>query len=85
MPRKNKFLRRTGYVLMVLVGLLLIGFIYLVIVGNTHPPKPADISSLQLQRSEPSPACIRLIITGSAKATAGCTNYTWKANPMNAV
>ena len=51
--KKSKFWKRTGYVFLVFISLLLIGFIYLVIVGTTHPPKPTDISSLQLQRNEP--------------------------------
>ena len=35
--------------------MLVIGFIYLVQVSKVDPPHPADISSLQLQRTEPSP------------------------------
>jgi isopenicillin-N N-acyltransferase-like protein len=53
--KKNRFWKRTGYVCLVFIGLLLTGFIYLVIVGTTNPPKPTDTSSLQLQRAEPSP------------------------------
>lgn len=51
--RKNKWLRRTGYTLGVLLLLLLAGFTYLVIVSSVKPPQPADTSSLQLQRSKP--------------------------------
>jgi isopenicillin-N N-acyltransferase like protein len=44
--------RRTLRVLGVIFILLLIGAIYLVQVSNIQPPKPADISSLQLQRTD---------------------------------
>jgi isopenicillin-N N-acyltransferase like protein len=44
--------RRTLRVLCVIFILLLIGAIYLVQVSNIKPPKPTDISSLQLQRTD---------------------------------
>ncbi len=44
--------RRTLRVLGVIFILLLIGVIYLVQVSKVDPPKPADISSLQLQRTD---------------------------------
>ncbi|HKC35451.1 MAG TPA: C45 family peptidase [Chitinophagaceae bacterium] len=55
MLRKRKFWKRVGYVLGGFLLLLVIGFIYLVQVSKVDPPHPADISSLQLQRTEPSP------------------------------
>ncbi|MEP7278556.1 MAG: C45 family peptidase [Bacteroidota bacterium] len=55
MRSKRKFWKRTGYVFLCFTGILLVGFIYLVIVSTTYPPKPVDTSSLQLQRAEPSP------------------------------
>ncbi len=55
MLRKRKFWKRVGYVLVGFLILLIIGFIYLVQVSKVDPPRPADISSLQLQRTEPSP------------------------------
>ena len=55
MLRKRKFWKRLGFVLGGFLILLIIGFIYLVQVSKVDPPKPKDISSLQLQRTEPSP------------------------------
>ena len=55
MLKKKKFWKRLGWVVLTFMGLLLIGFIYLVIVATVDPPEPTDTSSLQLQRSEPSP------------------------------
>ena len=53
MLKKRKFWKRVGYVLGGFLLLLVIGFIYLVQVSKVVPPRPADISSLKLQRSEP--------------------------------
>ena len=55
MRKKNKFWKRLRNTFLVIIGLLLIGFVWLVIIAHVNPPKPADTSSLQLQRSEPSP------------------------------
>ena len=55
MLRKRKFWKRVGYVLGGFLLLLVIGFIYLVQVSKVAPPHPTDISSLNLQRTEPSP------------------------------
>jgi predicted choloylglycine hydrolase len=44
--------RRTLRVFGVIFILLLIGAVYLVQVSNIQPPKPADMSSLQLQRTD---------------------------------
>jgi isopenicillin-N N-acyltransferase like protein len=52
MLKKNKFWRRVLYVVAGFFALLLILFIYLTIVSKTHPPKPADTSSLRLQRTD---------------------------------
>ncbi len=54
LKKKGKFRKRLLYTVLVFIGLLLIGFIWLAIIAHVDPPKPADISSLQLQRSEPS-------------------------------
>ncbi|MFB0499292.1 isopenicillin-N N-acyltransferase-like protein [Mucilaginibacter sp. OAE612] len=51
----KRFGKRVLYTGLVFVGLLLIGFIYLYCVAMDYPPKPADLSSLQLQRKQPSP------------------------------
>lgn len=71
MRSKKKFLKRTGYVFLTFIGLLLIGFIYLVIVGSIAPPKPADTSSLQLQRSEPSPGLYTIKNSWFRKSNSG--------------
>ncbi|HLK27182.1 MAG TPA: C45 family peptidase, partial [Puia sp.] len=51
---KNKFWRRLLYVIAGFFVLLLVLFIYLTIVSKTNPPKIADESSLQWQRTETS-------------------------------
>ncbi|MEP6747829.1 MAG: C45 family peptidase [Bacteroidota bacterium] len=68
---KSKFWRRTAYVFGAFTGLLLIGFIYLVIVGNIPPPKPADTSSLLLQRNEPSPGLYTIKNNWFRKSNSG--------------
>jgi len=59
MPKKRSFIKRllkgVLFVLSGFVALLLIVIIYLLCVAIDYPPKPKDISSEQLQRSEPSP------------------------------
>jgi hypothetical protein len=52
MLRRKKFWRRVLRVFAVFFILLLIGAIYLVQVSKVAPPKPADMSSLQLQRTD---------------------------------
>ena len=71
MRRKNKFWKRTGYVCLVLVGLLITGFIYLVIVATIKPPRPADNSSLSLQRTEPSPGLYSIKNNWFRKSNSG--------------
>ena len=55
MLRERKIWKRLFYVFLSFLGLLILFFIYLAIVAIDHPPKPIDTSSLQLERSEPSP------------------------------
>ena len=52
MLKRKKFWRRVLYVFGGFLFLLLIGAIYLVQVSKVDPPKPADMSSLQLQRTD---------------------------------
>ncbi|MEO6669699.1 MAG: C45 family autoproteolytic acyltransferase/hydrolase [Ferruginibacter sp.] len=52
MFRRKKFWKRVLYVFGFFILLLLGGAIYLYCVAIAHPPKPADTSSLQLQRTE---------------------------------
>ena len=54
MLKKNKFRKRLLNTFLIIIGLLLTGFAWLAIIAHVNPPKPADISSLQLKRSEPS-------------------------------
>ena len=52
MLKRKKFWKRVLYVLGGFLLLLLIGAIYLVQVSKVDPPKPKDISSLQLKRTD---------------------------------
>ncbi len=51
MLKRKKWLRRLLRVLAVFIALLVIAAVYFVQVSKTDPPKPTDISSLQLQRT----------------------------------
>jgi hypothetical protein len=55
MHKFRKILRGLSYVFLSFLGVMILLFIYLAIVAIDHPPKPADTSSMQLQRVEPSP------------------------------
>jgi isopenicillin-N N-acyltransferase like protein len=78
---KKKFWKRTGYVFLTFLGLLLVGFIYLVIVSTTHPPKPADTSSLQLQRTEPSPGLYSIKNNWFRKSNTGLYELYVEGSP----
>jgi predicted choloylglycine hydrolase len=52
--RRRKIWKRILYVFAAFVLLLLCGMIYLIWVARVSPPKPADLSSLQWQRTEQS-------------------------------
>ncbi len=52
MLKRKKFWKRVLWVFGGFLVLLLIGAVYLVQVSKVDPPKPADISSLQLQRTD---------------------------------
>ncbi len=54
MLKRKKFWKRVLYVIGAFLLLLLIGVIYLVQVTKIDPPRPKDMSSLQLKREEPS-------------------------------
>ena len=71
MLRKRKFLRRLFYVFLSFLALFIGLFIYLVIVAIDHPPKPVDTSSLQLQRSEPSPGLYTIKDSWFRKSNSG--------------
>lgn len=52
MLKRKKFWKRVGYVFGGLLLLLLIGVIYIVQVAKVDPPRPKDMSSLQLRRTD---------------------------------
>ncbi|HMK04172.1 MAG TPA: C45 family peptidase [Ferruginibacter sp.] len=52
MLKRKKFWKRLGYVLGSILLLLVIFAVYLVQVSKADPPKPKDISSLKLQRTD---------------------------------
>src|SRR5258705_4303453 len=52
MLKRKKFWKRVLYVFGGFLVLLLIGVIYIVQVSKVDPPKPKDMSSLQLQRTD---------------------------------
>lgn len=79
--RKKKFWKRTGYVFLSFIGLLLIGFIYLVIVSITHPPKPGNTSSLLLIRSEPSPGLYTIKNNWFRKSNSGLYELYVEGSP----
>lgn len=55
MRRMRKVFKGVFYAFLSLLGLMMALFIYLAIVAIDHPPKPVNKSSLQFQRTEPSP------------------------------
>lgn len=67
----RKIFKRFFYVCLFFVGLLMALFIYLAIVAIDRPPKPVDTSSLQLQRSEPSPGLYTIRDSWFRKSNSG--------------
>jgi tetratricopeptide (TPR) repeat protein len=82
MLRKKNFWKRVGYVFLSFIGLLLIGCIYLVIVATVYPPKPADMSSLQLKRSEPSPGLYTINNNWFRKSNSGLYELYVEGKPF---
>jgi isopenicillin-N N-acyltransferase-like protein len=81
MRSKKKYWKRAGYVFLSFIGLLLVGFIYLVIVSTTHPPQPADTSSLQLTRGEPSPGLYTIKNNWFRKSNSGLYELYVEGSP----
>ncbi|MEO5682593.1 MAG: C45 family peptidase [Chitinophagaceae bacterium] len=81
MLNKKKFWKRTGYTFLILVALLLAGFIYLVKVATIAPPKPADLSSLQLQRSQPVPGLYTIKNNWFRKSNSGLYELYAEGSP----
>lgn len=71
MLKRRKFWKRVGYVFGALLLILVIFAIYLVQVSKVADPKPKDMSSLQLQRSEPSPGFYTLNNNWFRKSRSG--------------
>ena len=65
-----------------IVGLFICLFIYLVIVAIDHPPKPVDTSSLQLQRSEPSPGLYTIKDSWFRKSKSGLYELYVEGDPF---
>ncbi|MFT3932346.1 MAG: C45 family autoproteolytic acyltransferase/hydrolase [Chitinophagaceae bacterium] len=81
MRKKNRFWRRLLRTLLVIAGLLLIGFVWLAIIAHVNPPKPADTSSLQLQRTEPSPGLYTIKDSWFRKSNSGLYELYVEGNP----
>jgi isopenicillin-N N-acyltransferase like protein len=71
LKKRRKIWKRIAYVFGGFLLLLLILFIYLVQVSKVTPPHPSDISSLQLQRAEPSPGFYTLKDSWFRKSKSG--------------
>lgn len=82
LKKKGRFWKRFLYILLVIAGLLLIGFIWLAIIAHVDPPKPADISSLQLQRSEPSPGLYTINNNWFRKSNSGLYELYVEGKPF---
>ncbi|MBS1667722.1 MAG: peptidase C45 [Bacteroidetes bacterium] len=82
MFRRKKFWKRVLYTIAAFFALLLILFIYLVIVSKTNPPKVADMSSLQWQRTEQSPGFYTLKNSWFRKSKSGLYELYVEGKPF---
>ncbi|HWK03010.1 MAG TPA: C45 family peptidase [Puia sp.] len=82
MRRGKRIWKRLLYVLGGFLLLLLIGSIYLYSVAVADPPKPADMSSLQLQRKEVSPGFYTLKNSWFRKNKSGLYEMYVEGNPF---
>jgi len=71
MLKKKKFRKRLLNTFLIFIGLLLVGFTWLVIIAHVNPPKPPDTSSLQLKRIEPSPGFYTINNNWFRKSSSG--------------
>lgn len=71
MLKRKKFWKIVGYVFGTILLLLIIFAIYLVQVSKVPDPKVRDMSSLQLQRSEPSPGLYSINNSWFRKSSSG--------------
>src|SRR5258708_6904094 len=82
MRRGKRIWKRLLYVLGGFLLLLLIGFIYLYCVAVVDPPKPADMSSLQLQRKEVSKGFYTMKNSWFRKSKSGLYEMYVEGNPF---
>lgn len=78
----NRFTKILLYLLSGFLVLLLALFTYLVVVSNIKPPKPADTSSLQWQRVEPSPGFYTLKNNWFRKSKSGLYELYVEGDPF---
>ncbi len=78
----NKFWKRLLYLVGSFLGLLLILFIYLAIVSRVYPPKPADTTSLQWQRTEESKGFFTLKNNWFRKSNSGLYELYVEGEPF---
>ena len=81
MFRKRKFWKRVAYVFGGFLLLLVILFIYIVQVSKIDPPKPKDITSLSLQRTEPSAGFYKIKDSWFRKSNSGLYELYVEGNP----
>ncbi|MEO5591687.1 MAG: C45 family peptidase [Chitinophagaceae bacterium] len=81
MLKKNKFRRRLLNTFLIIIGLLLIGFVWLAIIAHVNPPQPADTSSLQLKRIEPSPGLYTIKNNWFRKSNSGLYELYTEGTP----
>src|SRR6195952_3023424 len=86
MPEKNSLLKRTLKVLLYIFGgfvsLVIILVIYLLCVAIDYPPKPKDLSSLNLQRTEVSPGFYTLKDNWFRKSKSGLFELYVEGKPF---
>ncbi len=83
MPRRNRFWRRLARVFAVIGLLLLTGFIYLLIVSKTNPPKISDRTALGWVRSESSPGLYTIKDSWFRKSKSGLFELYTEGKPFD--
>jgi isopenicillin-N N-acyltransferase-like protein len=78
----KKFGKRVMYVFLVFVAIIFAFAIYLVSVAIDYPPKPADLSSLNLQRKEVSPGFYTLNNNWLRKSKSGLYEMYVEGKPF---
>jgi len=86
MPEKKSFLKKLLKVVLYIFGsfvaLCIVLAIYLFCVAIDYPPKPKDLSSLQLQRNEPSPGFYTLKDNWFRKSKSGLYELYVEGQPF---